>query len=220
MIFDKNGILYDSAWFSSGDAVIPDEVKTIRTYAFSSPYITSVRLPASVSNIQSGAFINADNVTLIQCDGKNLPHGCIETFARNYEPYSDDEHTVIEIVCNKGHIFLPRYMTEKSIKKLDKICSEEFATVKKAYRYAINEEVRQDTMIREYAFSKDKNIAAYLKDNIKSIVLRYIQGDKESDAIVAVDIGLLLEDNLREIKSVAENASMEELILKINNTLS
>lgn len=120
----------------------------------------------------------------------------------------------------KAMFFLPRYMTEKSIKKLDKICNEEFATLKKAYQYAINEEVRQDTMIREYAFSKDKNIAAYLKDDIKSIVLRYIQEDRESDAIVAVNIGMLLEDDLREIKSVAENASMRELILKINNTLS
>jgi len=46
------------------------------------------------------------------------------------------------------------------------------------------------------------------------------QEDRESDAIVAVNIGMLLEDDLREIKSVAENASMRELILKINNTLS
>lgn len=221
MIFDKKGgILYDSAWFLSGNAVIPDGVKTIRTYAFSSPYIASVEFPASVTNIQSGAFLNADNVTVIQYNGENVPHGCIEAFARNYEPYPDDKNTVIKIVCNKGHVFLPRYMTEKSIKKLDKICNEEFATLKKAYQYAINEEVRQDTMIREYAFSKDKNIAAYLKDDIKSIVLRYIQEDRESDAIVAVNIGMLLEDDLREIKSVAENASMRELILKINNTLS
>ena len=219
MIFDKNGILYDSAWFLSGDAVIPDEVKTIRTYAFSSPYITSVRLPASVSNIQSGAFINADNVTLIQCDGENLPHGCIEAFARNYEPYSDDKNTVIEIVCNKRYIFLPRYMTEKSIKKLDEICSKEFSTVKRAYKYAINEEVRQDTMIREYAFSKDKDIAVYLKEDIKSIVLRYIQESRESDAVIAVNTGIVSKDDLKEIKSVAEDANMKELILKINNIL-
>lgn len=219
MIFDKNGILYDSAWFLSRDAVIPDEVKTIRTYAFSSPYITSVRLPASVSNIQSGAFINADNVTLIQCDGENLPHGCIEAFARNYEPYSDDEHTVIEIVCNKGHIFLPRYMTEKNIKKLDKICSEELSTVKKAYKYAINEEVRQDVMIKEYTFSKDEDVSAYLKDDIKSIVLRYIQEDRENDAVVAVNIGMIPEEDLKEIKDMASENDMEKLVSVIT-TLS
>lgn len=220
MIFDKKGgILYDSAWFLSGNAVIPDGVKTIRAHAFSSPDIASVEFPASVTNIQSGAFFNADNVTVIQCNGENVPHGCIEAFARNYEPYPDDKNTVIKIVCNKGHVFLPRYMTEKSIKKLDKICNEEFVTVKKAYQYAINEEVRQDTMIREYAFSKDKNIAAYLKDNIKSIVLRYIQESRESDAVIAVNTGIVSKDDLKEIKSVAEDANMKELILKINNIL-
>ena len=41
------------------------------------------------------------------------------------------------------------------------------------------------------------------------------QEDMESDAIVAVNIGMLLEDELREIKSVAENASMEGLIREL-----
>ena len=110
-------------------------------------------------------------------------------------------------------------MTEKSIKKLDKICNEEFVTVKKAYQYAINEEVRQDTMIREYAFSKDKDIAVYLKDDIKSIVLRYIQENRESDAVIAVNTGMISEEDLKEIKDMASENDMEKLVSVIT-TLS
>ncbi len=75
---------------------------------------------------------------------------------------------------------------------------------------------------KDIKLTEQKN-TIYIPQHLKWTLENFLKRDfpdMESDAIVAVNIGMLLEDELREIKSVAENASMRELILKINNILS
>ena len=224
--------LHTSAWFLSGDIVVPKEVYSIGDNAFPSDRFTSIEIHPDVYECSSEAFINPMRLTRIKCHGDKLPEGLISAVVHSLDySYTDTEYfrdyneriSVIEIVSDNAHFFIPRDMTDSS--ELDELCSRDMSQVKKRFKriylYARTWAGQKAVMVKMYALLQDDG---YVKDTIKreglSTALEYIQYKREDYAILLVNTKLLNNEELTTIAKEASKAGMEKLVSTINSLLN
>ena len=208
--------LYTSAWFLSGDVVIPKEVTSFGDDAFPSENITSIEIHPDVCECSSKAFVNPGALALIKCHDNKLPAGLIYSLTYTKQHYYKDRNAVIEVVSDDAHFFIPRHIT--NITKFAELCSTDMSQIKENYMYAGSAEAKQDIMVKTYAFSQDdKLIEDTLKREGKVIALRYIKENHEDDAILLVNSKLLDKNALTAIKKDALKSGMEKLVSAINS---
>lgn len=224
--------LYASAWFLSGDIIIPKEVYSIGDDAFPSDRFTSIEIHPDVYECSSEAFVNPARLTLIKCHGNKLPEGLISAVVdslaytgckdkRHYRNFEDDI-AVIEIVSDNAHFFIPRDMTGSS--ELDELCSNDMSQVKKGFKriylYAGTWTGQKAVMVKMYSLLQDDE---YVKNTLKregvSTALEYIQHKREDYAILLVNTKLLNNEELTTVAEEASKAGMGKLVSTINSLL-
>ena len=73
-------------------------------------------------------------------------------YNEHYDDYGD-RNTVIEVISDNAHFFIPRDMTSSS--ELDEICFRDMSKVEKTYMYAGSWTAAKAVMAKTYALSQD-----------------------------------------------------------------
>ena len=193
------------------DVNLHDGLDSIGEMAFVDADINEISIPETVESLGKGSL---NGMRKVRVCGNGKPIGLVRAIVKdpNLESDADTEKLsdIIEIEYeNKGILYIPMYMTDESINKIDNEISVYGYTkdlAGHAYEMSINSDIKQNIAIQIYKRTKSADIAAYLKRVSATIAKRLLKEHKEEQLVEFIKTGLMtlnaLKNTLKEANKV------------------
>ena len=195
--------------------ILPDGLEVIESNAFfDNPSLEEVIIPESVTKIKENAFPDIKKIHV----KKYIPD--LEFAITQSYIYSDLKVGTVTIESNNRELIIPKHPKSPIGMRgiIHKFIEDESYEVPPTYIFAHNVIERQETALRVFAKTQDKNAKMYLKKYSRMTFKRLMEENRNEEAIQMVRNDLMSKRTLREIlPEIAEYPDVSAYILmKLN----
>lgn len=176
--------------------ILPDGLEVIESNAFfDNPSLEEVIIPESVTKIKENAFPDIKKIHV----KKYIPD--LEFAITQSYIYSDLKVGTVTIESNNRELIIPKHPKSPIGMRgiIHKFIEDESYEVPPTYIFAHNVIERQETALRVFAKTQDKNAKMYLKKYSRMTFKRLMEENRNEEAIQMVRNDLMSKRTLREI---------------------
>lgn len=199
-----------------------DGLVSIGAASFMETAIDSLFIPASVERIGENAM---NGIKDIKVEKSGHPFGLISAIAKdsNLESNIEKLSDIIGIDYeDEGILYVPMYMTNENINRVNSEISvygynDDLAG--RTYEMGVNSDVKQNIAIQIYQYTKNADIAAYLKRVSTTISRRLLRENKEEQLIEFIRAGLMTKNALKRTLEEANRLKATSVSAYILSTM-
>lgn len=182
------------------EIILHNGLISISELAFVDTKAERLSIPSTVERIGVSAMNEVKDIK-IEKGGNPFGLVCAVTKDSSLESNAEKLSDIVKIEYEgEGNLYLPKYMTNEGINKVNSELSvygysDEFAG--HTYEMGVASDAKQNIAIQIYQYTKDSGIASYLKRVSTSISKRLLKEGKEETLIEFIRTGLMTKNALK-----------------------
>ena len=182
------------------EIILHNGLISISELAFVDTKAERLSIPSTVERIGVSAMNEVKDIK-IEKGGNPFGLVCAVTKDPSLESNAEKLSDIVKIEYEgEGNLYLPKYMTNEGINKVNSELSvygysDEFAG--HTYEMGVASDAKQNIAIQIYQYTKDSGIASYLKRVSTSISKRLLKEGKEETLIEFIRTGLMTKNALK-----------------------